>query len=213
MNNRNHQARIESKRQEFRAKYTGLMFNSYVNIILVLLIFAVSLFYSGAKIDWDLLVLPLVILGFLYGEGALYIAHRFQQHRKRKFQETIFQMHTMWHHGMFSKENMHIDSVQDMNMVVLPFFIHGSVLALIYFPIGLITQKFFMSDIGWILMFSITLQLVWYEFVHTLSHTDNPKILKTLSKHHKEHHNPKLMGKANFGIGTTVFDRILGTRH
>ena len=30
--------------------------------------------------------------------------------------------------------------------------------------------------------------------------------------HHKQHHNPKRMGKYNFGIATTIFDRVFGTR-
>ena len=204
---------IEKKRQKFREKYSGMLSNSYLNLALVLTVFLVGGVYSGIKIHWDLLALSLVPLGFIYGEAALYLAHRFQQHRKRKFQEVIFEMHSVWHHGMFSSENMQVESVKDMNMVVLPFFIHGSVLGIIYFPIALIIESYFLSDIGWILMFSIVLHLAWYEVVHTLSHIDNPLILKTLAHHHREHHNPKLMGKYNFGIGTTIFDRVFGTHY
>jgi len=122
-------------------------------------------------------------------------------------------MHAIWHHGMFSNEKMHVDSLRDMNMVVLPFFIHGFVLFVIYFPVGIIVESFFASDFGWILMFSIALHLFWYEVVHTVSHLEDPPYLKRLAQHHREHHNPKLMGKFNFGIATTLFDRVFGTRY
>jgi len=122
-------------------------------------------------------------------------------------------MHAVWHHGMFSNEKMGVDSLKDMNMVVLPFFIHGFVLWLMYFPVAFLAERYLDTDLGWILMFAITLQLMWYELVHTMAHVQEPMVLKGLARHHRAHHNPELMGKYNFGIGTTVFDSIFRTRH
>jgi|GEM_PF-4399942 len=119
--------------------------------------------FSASNIHWNIRLILLLPLGFLYSDAAMYLAHRYQQHRKVKFQEIVFEMHSVWHHGMFSNNKMHVDSIRDMNMVVLPFFVHGIV-------------------------------------------------LKGLANHHKQHHNPKRMGKYNFGIATTIFDRVFGTR-
>ena len=204
---------ISNKRTAFRKKYSGIVFNSNLNALLVLLTFSTSLLHSGAKIDWQFTAFLIIPLGFLYGEAVLYLTHRYQQHQKIRFGKLVFEMHAVWHHGMFSDKQMNVDSLKDMNMVMLPFFIYVFVLGMIYLPAGYLVQLFFDSDIAWLLMFSITLHLIWYEIVHTLSHVENPPFLKRLAQHHREHHNPKLMGKYNFGIATTVFDRVFGTRY
>jgi len=204
---------LEKKREAFRAKYTGVLFNAYLNAFLVFSIFMTSLFFSGMRVSWDITAFLLLPIAFLYGEFAMYLAHRFQQHKKRPLQERVFEMHAVWHHGMFSDNRMHVDSIKDMNMVILPFFIHGFVLGVIYLPIAVLVQHYFLSDTGWLLMFSITLQLFWYEFVHTLSHVENPPFLKILASHHKLHHSPKLMGNYNFGISATIFDNLFKTRY
>ena len=206
-----HTDSIEKKRSEFRAKFNGVLHNSQLNSLLVALIIVGSLVFSAVNIDWDTRLILLLPVGFLYSDAAMYLAHRYQQHRKVKFQEIVFEMHSGWHHGMFTNNKMHVDSIRDMNMVALPFFVHAFVLFGIYLPIAFIVSLLH-SDIGWILLFSVALHSMWYEIVHTISHLKNPPILKRLAKHHKEHHNPKMMGKYNFGIATTMFDRVFGTR-
>lgn len=205
------QATIDKKRAEFRTKYKSIFFNAYVNASLVILILVGFLFYSALNIQWDLRLIVLLPLGFLYSDAAMYLAHKHQQHKKVKFQEIVFEMHTFWHHGMFTNEKMHVDSTQDMNMVILPFFVHGFVLGGIYFPIALLAN-YFQLDIGWILLFSVAIHSLWYEIIHSIAHLENPPIFKYLANHHKEHHNPKNMGSVNFGIATTLFDRLFGTR-
>ena len=206
-----HTDSIERKRTEFRAKFNGLSFNSYLNSLLVALIITGSMAFSATFFQWDSRLIVLLPVGFLYSDAAMYIAHRYQQHRKIKFQEIVFEMHSVWHHGMFTNKKMNVDSIRDINMVVLPFFVHGLVLCGIYLPIALLISLLG-SDIGWVLLFSVALHSMWYEIVHTISHMKNPPIFKGLANHHKEHHNPRMMGKYNFGIATTLFDRIFGTR-
>ena len=122
-------------------------------------------------------------------------------------------MHTGWHHSMFSTEHMSVETLDDMNMIVLPFFVHGMVLALVYLPIALFIETFFSSDIGWILMFGVAIHLAWYEVVHTMAHMKNPVMFKSLTRHHQEHHNHGLMKEYNFGIATTLCDWLFGTRY
>ena len=142
----------------------------------------------------------------------MYATHRWQQHRKIRFSYRLFEMHSLWHHGMFSNTKMHVESMNDMNMVILPFFIHGFIISGLYLPIALLLEKYFYSDFGWILMFSVTLQLIWYEVVHTASHLKSPpSIFSKLAIHHQTHHNAELMKSRNFGIGTTFFDRLFKT--
>ena len=202
---------IDKKRAQFRAQYKSIIFNSYLNALLVLLILLGFIFYSASNIHWDMRLVIFLPVGFLYSDAAMYVAHRYQQHRKIKYQEKAFEMHTVWHHGMFTNENMHVESTRDMNMVILPFFIHGFVLAGIYLPIALISN-YLTLDIGWILLFSVAIHSLWYEIIHTIAHLENPPLFKNLANHHKEHHNPKNMGSVNFGIATTLFDRAFGTR-
>lgn len=205
---------VKNKRTEFRQQYSSLLFNSAINLLLVLLVFVAGLVISAIRIDWSLTTLLLLPIFFLYAEAVMYIAHCWQQHRIVRFQEKIFEMHAGWHHGMFSPDAMHVESFKDMNMVVLPFFIHGMVIFLFYAPVALIIDHYLGSDIGWILMCGVTLQLIWYEVVHTIAHMKAPPALfARLAQHHKDHHNPKLMGNYNFGIATTLFDRIFGTMH
>lgn len=205
---------IEKKRIEFRQKFDSVFFNAYINLLLVCSVFAIGLICASINIDWRPRAILLVPLFFVYAEAAMYITHRWQQHRKIRFNERIFEMHAVWHHGMFSSEKMHVDSFKDMNMVLLPFFIHGLVIFIFYLPSGIMAEKIFQSDIGWILMFSVVLQLIWYEIVHALSHTEAPpNFIFKLANHHQSHHNPKLMGKCNFGIATTFFDWLLGTAY
>lgn len=202
---------INNKRTEFRTQYKGFLFNSYFNALLVLLILIGSILYSASNIHWDLRLFILIPLGFIYSDAAMYFAHRFQQHKKIKFQEMAFEMHTVWHHGIFSAEKMHVDSIRDMNMVILPFFVHGFVLGVIYLPIAILSSHLH-YDIGWILLFSVAIHSLWYECIHTVAHLKNPRLFRNLANHHKEHHNPKNMGSVNSGIATTLFDRIFRTR-
>ncbi len=202
---------IDDKRARFRAKYKGLFFNSYLNGLLVFFILTGFVYYSALNIHWDSRLTILIPLGFLYSDAAMYLAHRYQQHKKVKFQEAVFEMHTFWHHGMFTNEKMHVESTQDMNMVILPFFVHALVLGGVYLPVALLGSHL-QLDIGWILLFSVAIHSMWYEFIHTIAHLENPPVFKNLANHHKEHHNPKNMGSVNFGIATTLFDRVFGTR-
>ena len=206
-----HTDTTERKREEFRANFNSLLFNSYLNILLVILIIVGILFFSATNIHWDTRLILLLPIGFLYSDAAMYLAHRHQQHKKIRFQEVVFEMHSIWHHGMFTNNKMHVDTARDMNMVVLPFFVHGFVLCGIYLPVAFIVDTLG-SDIGWILLFSVALHSMWYEIVHTICHLENPPVMKGLANHHKEHHNPKKMGRYNFGIATTLFDRAFGTR-
>ena len=98
-------------------------------------------------------------------------------------------------------------------MVILPFLIYAFVLGFVYLPVGYLLEKHFASDIGWIVLFAVTLHFIWYEFVHMLSHLEKPSFLRKLAKHHRDHHHPRLMGKYNFGIGSTLMDRIFGTMY
>jgi len=202
---------IEKKRAEFRTQYKSIIFNSYLNALLVLLILIGFIVYSASHINWNLWLILFLPLGFLYSDAAYYLAHRYQQHKKIKYQEKAFEMHTVWHHGMFTNEKMHVESTHDMNMVILPFFVHGFILAGIYLPIALLS-KHLMLDFGFILLFAVAVHSLWYEFIHTIAHLENPPLFKGLANHHKEHHNPKNMGSVNFGIATTLFDRAFGTR-
>lgn len=202
---------IDNRRIEFRAKYKSIFFNSYLNAILVLLILFGFIFYSASNIHWNLRLFILLPIGFLYSDVAMYLAHRHQQHKKIKYHEMAFEMHAVWHHGMFTNEKMHVDSTRDMNMVILPFFVHGFVLGGIYLPIALLANHFKL-ELGWILLFCVAMHSLWYEFIHTIAHLENPPLFKGLANHHKEHHNPKNMGSANFGIATTLFDHMFKTR-
>jgi len=202
---------IESKRTKFRVKYKGIFFNSYLNLLLVLLLIVGVLIFSASNIHWESRLILLLPILFLYSDAAMYLAHRYQQHRKIRFQEAVFEMHSVWHHGMFTNRKMHVDSLRDMNMVILPFFVHGFVLCGIYLPVALLVSLL-ESDLGWVLLFSVALHSLWYEIVHTIAHLENPLILRSLANHHREHHNPKRMGKYNFGIATTLFDRVFDTR-
>jgi len=203
---------INRKREAFRKKYSGIAYNAYVNTPIVCIIFVSSLIYTTLKVNWDLRALLLLPFGFIYGEAIHYLTHRYQQHKKVRFLKSIYEMHAVWHHGMFSSDKMNVSSFKDMNMVLLPFIIHGFVLGLVYLPLGILVEYFFNSDLGWILMFSITIHLIWYEIVHTVAHVGNNTFLRDLSRHHRNHHNHKLMGEFNFGIGTTIFDKVFGTR-
>jgi len=205
--------RIKTKRDEFRKTFTGVLYNSYLNLFLVCLVFIASLTYSGLQITWNLTTLVLLIVGFFYSDGMFYLAHRFQQHRKIRTQEWAFTMHSFWHHGMFSTDEMHVTSFKDLNMIILPFFIHGFVLGCTYLPAAWLMERYLSIELGWIFMFAAATHLLWYEIIHTLAHRESVPVFKTLAQHHQAHHNPALMGKYNFGIATTIFDRVFNTLH
>jgi len=204
---------INQKREAFRQQYSSIVFNAYVNTLMVCIIFTASLVFTTLKVNWTFTAILLVPVGFIWAEAMLYLTHRYQQHRKLRFLEPIYKMHTVWHHGMFSNDEMSVGCFKDMNMVMLPFFIHGFVLGLVYLPFAYLVEYIFGTNIGWLLMFCVTVHLIWYEIVHTISHIGSNVILRGLSQHHRHHHNPKLLGEYNFGIATTIFDKYFGTRY
>ena len=72
-------------------------------------------------------------------------------------------------------------------------------------------------NFGWLLMTALTGSYMFYEVVHFCCHVDdnwlirNLPIINTARRHHQAHHDQALMMEVNMGIGTPIFDWLLGT--
>jgi len=119
------------------------------------------------------------------------------------------------HHAMFDDQTMLCDSARDFKWVLLPHWGFAAVV-LVVSPLVYGLEQLG-AGLGWMYLFALCLYYVIYEVLHTLAHLPkelamarHPWVL-AITRHHRVHHDRKLMLRFNFNFALPLFDWLFGT--
>lgn len=210
--------REELRRKLFRPGYSGRV---HFTSAMVAGILAVGLLLS--RVDsptWlELTAIPLTLL---YANLVEYLGHRGPMHRRYrelKLLSDMFQSHAAEHHIFFTRENMTADGHEDWQLILAgPVFL-AFFLGFIALPSGVAVHMTTTPNTA--LLFAITalLYALSYEALHLAYHCPPGSWvgrlpgMDLLRRHHRTHHDPRLMTRYNFNITIPLVDWLAGTWH
>ena len=160
----------------------------------------------------------LVVVASLWvGTSVVYFGHRYPMHHVWPGLEIVYDMHTRCHHMIFDERHTEIASIDDVDMVMLPWR-HAVALCAVLVPLLALPWLV----LGWdaALCFAAVSWLYYlaYELVHLAAHLrvggplDRMPGLGWLLRHHRRHHHWPLMHHGNFSMLIPLWDLALGTR-
>ncbi|MBU64849.1 MAG: fatty acid hydroxylase [Cupriavidus sp.] len=205
-------------RKEYRYRVAG-WYHGWLHLMIIAMsgIAAIYIYTSNlVSVQWrDWLALP---LGFLSYQLAEYLLHTQTMHRPRKspMLRALYIRHTLMHHQFFTEQEMRFADHRDWRVTFFPPFTM-IVLTLLSLAPSLTAGLIISPNFGWLLMTALTGSYMFYEVVHFCCHVDdnwlirNLPIINTARRHHQAHHDQALMMEVNMGIGTPIFDWLLGT--
>lgn len=154
-----------------------------------------------------MLVITTLVIAFLAASLIEYLLHRIYLHNNYR------NPHVQIHHKDFDGEISY--SKKDTKFRTIASGERYVILnILLYSPLGIIIT-FINSSLGIIYFASAIIYTMWVEFVHYYFHTgkkmllDDFKFYKLLKEHHRIHH---VLYNFNYGIGSSIWDRILRTK-
>jgi len=149
------------------------------------------------------------------GEYAL---HRGPFHVPFKgFARPLYFRHTTMHHAMYDHESMAWDSPRDLLWILLPPWGYAAVIAITSPIVALL--GWLEPNAGWMFLLAQTVYYAVYELLHTASHlpASSPlaqsRIVRAVSRHHRVHHDPRLMAHYNFNFALPLFDWLFKTTY
>lgn len=158
-------------------------------------------------------------LFFLFlASGVEYLAHRFLLHQRWPILGHAFVEHTLRHHRWFDSRDIEARAGQDFHQILFPLW---GVILLQYgvnLPICLLVGRWFGTGPGALGLCIGPGFFFLYETVHALCHFPSTSAwfrvpgLARLREHHRIHHDPVRMSRANFNIVLPLWDALLGTR-
>lgn len=140
-------------------------------------------------------------------------------HKRRRLTKRLFRNHTIDHHRFFTHETMDIRHLREVVFVISsPPLIVSSILLLTSITLGLCvafgaqTGMFAGGILG---LFGTAKQVLHVAFHLPESWMRLPilrgRVFQAMLLHHTIHHDPRLMRKWNFNLGTPLFDALFGT--
>lgn len=171
---------------------------------------ALSALRDVSTFEWT--AVPVMFLVVLVGEWA---SHRYSMHR-RVFPRAVYHRHVVEHHGFFTYEDMTIDSLKDLRWVLFPAWALPLLVVSVlpFFAVLLLAGT---SNLAWLLILVVLVYYSSYEVFHALAHFPVSRgrfghWQSRVSRHHRIHHDPALMGRWNFNFVFPIFDTIFATR-
>ncbi len=115
------------------------------------------------------------------------------------------------HHYVFTDKNMQLTGLQQLYLVLMPYW---SAISVVFCLIPIFILLFIIFNLNVACLFMITGLgfYIVYEALHLTYHlyTGSNKTLLILQKHHREHHN-MLQMNYNFNVTIPLFDKIMKT--
>ncbi|MEM6991742.1 MAG: sterol desaturase family protein [Myxococcota bacterium] len=152
--------------------------------------------------------------GVLASMCVIYFAHRFPMHHASG--RAAYDLHTRCHHMLFDRDHLEIRSLADIGMVMLPKF--GTlVLCVVVFPLIAAPLTLVSWDATFAFLGCVQLYFLAYELVHLAAHApDQSRVHRTpglgfLTRHHRRHHDWRVMHSKNFAMVLPLFDYLFGT--
>lgn len=209
------QFRDKYRQQNIPQHYKGWFhFGLTVSLSLIFMVFSFSMLKDVNQ--WEWLTIPIT---FLYTNLSEYLGHKGPMHHKRRFLEKVFHRHTELHHIFFTDKTMSFDDSRDFHAVLFPPILVIFFLGVFALPVGLLLYWLLSANVAYLFVFTIVSYFLNYELLHFSYHLKEDSwvgrlpFMKSLRKHHTDHHNQKLMTHYNFNISYPIFDWIFGTTY
>ena len=174
-------------------------------------------FLPSGRLPWTAWVAA--VAAIILSDFMEYVLHRWPMHRRRRLTRAFFRHHTIAHHRYFTYETMGLQSFGEASFVVSspPVLVAsmaflGGITALMCAMLGAHAGLFAGAVLG---LFGVAKQILHLAFHLPDKWMRYPvlrsRIFQALKEHHAIHHDPRLMRRWNFSIGTPLFDALFGT--
>jgi hypothetical protein len=172
---------------------------------------AVPLIRLGRFGPIELLALGGMVVAIVLGEWA---SHRWTMHRPR-FPRAVYHRHVVEHHAFFTRDRMAIDGWADLRWVLFPPWALPLLVATVL-PYCAALAWLVSTDLAWLLLLAVIGYYGVYEVVHVLAHLPTSsgragRMVATVTRHHRVHHDPALMHSWNFNFVLPLGDWLFGT--
>ncbi|MGB1700565.1 MAG: hypothetical protein ACPHRO_11465 [Nannocystaceae bacterium] len=193
-------------------------FSVGVSIALLVLFSSRAMAY-GVR-PWVWVLAPIAFLGTNVAE---YVFHRYPMHhrprRKRPLWERFFHHHTLSHHRYFDDRHLEVRKLKEL------FFVMTTTHATGVSALGLVGTYFALRftagvDVAGVVCSAIVAYGLALEIMHLAFHLPahyqrvwpmNTRLHRNLRRHHRAHHDPRMMTRYNFNIVFPFTDWIMGT--
>lgn len=189
-------------------------YNDVVHATIPSLVGIVIILYCLVHIEYQLWMLPLVMLVLFGSFGFEWFVHKNVLHHKFPGLGVIFKKH-IEHHSIFTDQDMAMRSRKELHLILMPAYAIFAVLLFIspiIFLISLISLQVAMVIFATMMCFFIS-----YEWLHYCYHhppgtfISSIRMIRYLKEHHRVHHNLKNMQQYNFNVTIPLFDKIMRT--
>lgn len=199
-------------RQQRSPRYSGARHLAWVVLVSLGPALA-ALLVAGA---WGATHIVAALVGVFAGTIVVYFGHRYPMHRRLRGVEIAYDMHTRCHHMSFDDTHTEIESIDDVDMVMLPVP-HATGMCGVVVPVLALPWLALGRDPALVFAATIWLYYLTYELVHLAAHgrvggvLDRVPGLGWLLRHHRRHHAWALMHHGNFSMLLPLWDWLLGT--
>jgi len=209
--------KTKSFRDEYKKKKSYILSGKVYFLLVIVgsLFFSIfSLFFINNLKPLELLIIPMALIVSNFVE---YSFHRWPMHKRFSILKKMYKTHSGQHHRYFTNEYMDIECDEDRREVFAKWFTVFLLIFLIVLPTSIFCLLLISHNIGILLFATCIMYYGIYESIHCIAHhPDNHFLLKIpfmkwAKKHHKLHHNTKLMRNYNFNIGLPIMDIIFKT--
>ncbi len=120
------------------------------------------------------------------------------------------------HHAFFTYDTMGVDGMKDLRWVLFPIWAFPAIL-LANTPLVLALWTWASPNLAWLFLLAVLVYYTAYEFFHTMAHLPDEhwlagrRLVRSLTNHHRVHHDPRLMRRYNFNFAIPLFDGVFGT--
>ena len=211
-------SRVRQLRLEYYQGKTPTWYNGFAHIAFTALfcLSSISLCFYLFE-SFHLYYLAIFAASFLFTMLKEYGLHRYPLHKKIPGVSIAFYEHAGQHHGYFTHDAMAAGHQKDIFRVL--FQPQDILLFVIIFnvPIALALAWIFGTDVGVLHYLAGVTYFAAYEFLHAVYHSPTHHIwhrlpvIKDKIYHHRLHHDKRLMGRYNFGVVSSLMDKVFNS--
>ena len=200
-----------SKTKEFRTEFRQGIPTDYSGIRHAGVILAIGALGVGICLYllksplrwWDWLIITVVVLGWnaleWYGHRAL--------HRpgSSAFSKALYKRHALTHHRFFTAQMASLRDTRDLKIVFFPTFALPAIISVSLAPACLLWALVSLNA-ALLLVATTVIMYLLFEALHLCAHLPSKvwitrlPIINTMCRHHRAHHNPKLMPTTNMNF-------------
>lgn len=198
----------------FPKVYNGYLHFATANVLAAASILAAVSYLDPVRpLEW--LTLP---AAFFFANYIEWLAHRGPMHNRVEWMEIVFKRHTLSHHEYFREDSMPATSHRDWYYILFPVW---GIFAIFLpaLPIVAVAWFFISHNVALLFFAMAAFYFIFYEWLHLIYHLpeSNPlvrsRFVQFLQRHHRHHHNKRLMQKFNFNVTFPISDYLFGTAY